>query len=549
AHDWAGIIGRIRSEVPDACFRFLGTMVTPAVVRRDLGAIETSAIEFVSEYDPDDLPRLLAECTVGAFPSYVEGFGLAVIEQLAAGLPTVAYDTAGPSDILKQGLPECLVQRGDVLGFGAQVCAVLRMDGAAYREQSRRALQIAATFSWRDIARSTVEAYRRVLDASAHPVLFVQPFSLGSAGGGARILRALLEQAPFAWQSICSTPAKPKPWRNELHLRSRPSWGRIEHSRFAALPNATRMLFARGFRRRLKQRALELNASAIHAVAHAGLDFADAHAVARELGLPFFLSVHDDLAYTLAGTSAPQRDAAMRNAWRDAARRFVISDALGHEYSRRYGDRSFAIVTDGLTHLHQPRATRSAAQLRIYFMGLFHMGYEQNLRALLDGLALHEQHHSRTTISVTLRCEYVRPQVIAGAPRVTVLPFADEAQVQRDIEQADLLYMPIPFGDEHTNFARYSLSTKMVTYVGSGVPILYHGPSTSAAFELLNRSGAAIPVTTLAPEAIAAALADANPEKRFTVASNALDLARRDFMLSRQTERFCGGIAAHLKPR
>ncbi len=39
-------------------------------------------------------------------------------------------------------------------------------------------------------------------------------------------------------------------------------------------------------------------------------------------------------------------------------------------------------------------------------------------------------------------------------------------------------------------FARYSLSTKMVTYAGSGVPILYHGPADSAAYELLNKNNA-----------------------------------------------------------
>jgi hypothetical protein len=82
--------------------------------------------------------------------------------------------------------------------------------------------------------------------------------------------------------------------------------------------------------------------------------------------------------------------------------------------------------------------------LRIYFMGLFHMAYERNLRALLDAVAILEREQPAMSISVTMRCEHVRPQVIAGARQVTVLPFADEAQVQRDMESADLLYMPIP---------------------------------------------------------------------------------------------------------
>jgi glycosyltransferase involved in cell wall biosynthesis len=104
AYDWGAIIQRVRAQVPDAKFRFLGTMLAEEIVRKDLGPSASAEIEFVSDYQPDELPKLLSDCTVGAFPSYVEGFGLAVIEQLAAGLPTVAYDTAGPRDILQ---PSC----------------------------------------------------------------------------------------------------------------------------------------------------------------------------------------------------------------------------------------------------------------------------------------------------------------------------------------------------------------------------------------------------------------------------------------------------------
>ena len=64
------------------------------------------------------------DCTVGAFPSYVEGFGLAVLEQLAAGLPTVAYNLPGPRDILKSTLPDLLVPCGDAEKFAATLCQV-----------------------------------------------------------------------------------------------------------------------------------------------------------------------------------------------------------------------------------------------------------------------------------------------------------------------------------------------------------------------------------------------------------------------------------------
>ena len=545
AYDWRRIIERVRAEIPDAAFRFVGTMVAPDAVRADLGPAAED-VELVSDYQPEELPALLADCTVGAFPSYVEGFGLAVIEQLAAGIPTVSYDTAGPRDIERDALPELLVPLGEIDAFAASLCRVLRSTPEEYAALSRRSMAAGSRYSWSDIAAETLQHYRDALRETAHPVVFVQPFSVGSPGGGARILRALLEQAPIAWQSICCSPDKPKPWRGEMHVRTRPAWGRIEHSRLALLPQRSARLFARSFRRSLRRVCRQQGARAIHAVPHGGLDFADAQAVARELSLPFFISLHDDLAYTAPGVNAKERDRAMAAAWRDADGRFVISELLGREYCARYGEREFEVVTDGLERLGTPRAGVAPGVLRIYFMGLFHMAYERNLRALLDATALLEREQPSVAISVTMRCEHVRPQVIAGQTKVTVLPFADEAQVQRDMEDADLLYMPIPFGEEHENFARYSLSTKMVTYVGSGIPLLYHGPETSAAFRLLSANSAAITLPTVEPRQIAAQLAGITADARQAIAENALALAEREFMLADQTRRFWGTISARL---
>ena len=110
----------------------------------------------------------------------------------------------------------------------------MQLDLNGYQELFQRSAEAAADFSWPAIAQATLNAYRTALaGSSAGKILFVQPFSLGSPGGGPRILRALLERAPFAWHSVCATPERPGAWPNETYLRSRPSWGRIERSRFA----------------------------------------------------------------------------------------------------------------------------------------------------------------------------------------------------------------------------------------------------------------------------------------------------------------------------
>ena len=167
AKDWREIIQRIRTNVPDASFVFLGTMTENHNVLADLDPAMASFVEIVPQFEPDELPQLLSDCAVGAFPSYVEGFGLAVVEQLAAGIPTVAYAAPGPRDILQDRLPELLVPPGDIAAFSEKVIEIFGNDLGAYQALGDRSAETAARFSWPDIARKTVDQYRARLEEIA----------------------------------------------------------------------------------------------------------------------------------------------------------------------------------------------------------------------------------------------------------------------------------------------------------------------------------------------------------------------------------------------
>lgn len=164
ARDWGQIIKGIRAKVPDACFLFLGTMIDTKKVWNDLGFGPVDFVEVVPQFQPDELPRLLSDSTVGAFPSYVEGFGLAVVEQLAAGLPTVAYDAPGPRDILGDDQPGSLVTPGDIDRFSAAVVEIFEKGCEHYRQLSEQSAKRALRFSWPVIARDTIVNYRQRLD-------------------------------------------------------------------------------------------------------------------------------------------------------------------------------------------------------------------------------------------------------------------------------------------------------------------------------------------------------------------------------------------------
>jgi hypothetical protein len=301
-------------------------------------------------------------------------------------------------------------------------------------------------------------------------------------------MRALLQNAPDRFVSICTASDAPPRTilGEEVHVPLRPNFGRIERTRFAGCADALASLFAGLFSRRLEEVCRECGAKAIHSIAHGGMDFYSAFLVAKKLGIPFFLQVHDDFIFSARGvrSEAAAHDA-LREAWQNAAARFVICRPLGEEYCRRYGEQDYLLITDGVERIADAPRHRVGRDLQIYFMGLFHLDYEPNLKVLLAAVA-RLQHEGTGKLSVVLRCGGVRPRLIKSYENfVRILPFASEAEVQSDMERADLLYLPLPFGKKYELFVRYSLSTKMVTYVASGIPILYHGPPDAAVHNLL----------------------------------------------------------------
>jgi glycosyltransferase involved in cell wall biosynthesis len=542
ARDLGEIVGRIRATVPDAAFRFLGTFTADENVLRDLGLERSDWCEIVREYEPPDLASLLSDCTAGIFPSYVEGFGLGLIEQLAAGVPTVAYDAPGPRQILRSAPDDFLVPAGNVEAMSTRIVKILRSSLPEYVALQKKSLEIAAQYSWPKIAAQTIAEYRSRLPERIGPILCTQPFGWRSPGGGARIMRALLQDAPQPVEIICTSPQRP-PAQNqtpEIHLPPRPSFGRVERSRFAGLAHATAPLFARRFIRNIER--LGRDACAIHAVAHGGLDFAHAFRVARAFAIPFFLHLHDDFVYTATDRNHPAKtNAALARAWAGAAARFVISDQLGQEYQRRYGRADYVVITDGLEKIAPFPRPGPADRLKIYFMGLFHLEYEPNLRTLLA--SLEELRRDGLSLNLTMRCGGLRRGLLADFVRV--LPFAEEAQVERDLSEADLLYFPLPFDAEHSPFVRFSLSTKLVTYLGSGVPILYHGPAHGAASELLTENHAALCCASLDHTQLSAILRRVVDNKSLneSFSANAIALARSKFSLPAIREKFWGTIS------
>ena len=100
-----------------------------------------------------------AAADVLAFPSTKEGFGLAALEAMTAGLPVVASDLPVFREWMVPGRDALAAPVGDAAVLADLLGAVL--DDAALRERLREAgRRLASTYSWSASARRHLDLYR-----------------------------------------------------------------------------------------------------------------------------------------------------------------------------------------------------------------------------------------------------------------------------------------------------------------------------------------------------------------------------------------------------
>jgi glycosyltransferase involved in cell wall biosynthesis len=162
AADMPAIVALVTKSVPGARFRFLGTrgMLHAAKdVLRLFPRRLRGSLEVIPDFEPEDLPKLLAPCSVGMFPSYVEGFGLGVLEMLAASVPVICYRSPGPTMLVKG---DWVVERGDVRTMADKIAMLLRNSDQLTADR-RWAKKRSRDFRWKDIGKQTSEKYLELL--------------------------------------------------------------------------------------------------------------------------------------------------------------------------------------------------------------------------------------------------------------------------------------------------------------------------------------------------------------------------------------------------
>jgi len=133
------VISRVRERYPHATLVITGadTAYTDVLRRqvdeRGIG----NWIRFMGLVSERELEALYASAAVYVYPSPEEDFGMGIVEAMGRGTPVVAWDQAGPTGIITDGVDGRRIAIDQVDAFGDAVLALLADD--AMRERIGRA--------------------------------------------------------------------------------------------------------------------------------------------------------------------------------------------------------------------------------------------------------------------------------------------------------------------------------------------------------------------------------------------------------------------------
>jgi glycosyltransferase involved in cell wall biosynthesis len=167
-----------------------------------------------------------------------------------------------------------------------------------------------------------------------------------------------------------------------------------------------------------------------------------------------------------------------------ASAAMAISDPMSAEYSRRYG-RTFLTFHNALDPDDWLATSRTSwetgSPIEILYAGRIGIANESSITDVASSVELLADGGLDIRLSV-LTSDVACP--VADTLRemrcVDLIPAVPHPAVPARLAAADILILPLDFGDAEQRFARYSMPTKTVEYMASGTPVVVYAPEDHA---------------------------------------------------------------------
>jgi len=154
-------IAKLRKQFPDIHLFVVGTGDYEKELRSQATSLGVEkSVEFCGFVSEARKKELMQMAWIGAQTSTIEGWGLGVIEAAACGTPTVASDSPGLRESVRDGETGILVPHGDVEALQNKISCLLT-DTALRETMGTEARAWARQFSWKEMAHHSLKFLER----------------------------------------------------------------------------------------------------------------------------------------------------------------------------------------------------------------------------------------------------------------------------------------------------------------------------------------------------------------------------------------------------
>lgn len=150
----------ILNSLPEVySMQLLGTGNSIDNIKKIFDSSKLNRLEIHTHFSEDQEIELLKHTKLGIFPSYVEGFGLAIVEMLALGIPVIAYNVPGPFEILTEIDSRLLVPVGNEKLFIERISEILSLSSTEFDILSEKCRNRAEFFDYKFISEEFIRNF------------------------------------------------------------------------------------------------------------------------------------------------------------------------------------------------------------------------------------------------------------------------------------------------------------------------------------------------------------------------------------------------------
>ena len=122
----------------------------------------SSGVSIVSNLSRIDLIKTIKSSHLLCLPSETEGFGIAIIESAAAGVPFVISDIEVFKEVTKNSQGGLIFKLGNIKDLSSKIEKLLT-DKNFYAKKRKEALKLAQNYHWQDIGERTGKLYQTLI--------------------------------------------------------------------------------------------------------------------------------------------------------------------------------------------------------------------------------------------------------------------------------------------------------------------------------------------------------------------------------------------------